>query len=83
MKPSENNQALITGDYLICDQRGNSNKQVVSTRWEFIQALLRKLPTLGEWLRKEVYPNLRGPTPAATHEGCRDHQQFLLLTSIY
>jgi len=55
MKPSKN-QALITGDYLICDQRGNSNNQVVSARWEFIQALQRKLPTFGERLRKEVYP---------------------------
>jgi hypothetical protein len=55
VKQAQHNLALSGGEYLISDQRGNTN-QLASARWEFVQTLQRKLPAFGEQLRKDVYP---------------------------
>ncbi len=54
-KPRNNRQALIGGEYIISDRHDNNN-QIASARWQFIQAIHRKVPAFGEQLRKDVYP---------------------------
>ncbi len=55
MKRRNNRRALTEGEYIISDRYDNNN-QVASARWQFIQAVQRKLPTFGEQLKKDVYP---------------------------
>ncbi len=55
-KPRNNRQALIGGEYIISDRHDNNN-QIASARWQFIQAIHRKVPAFGEQLRHDVYPS--------------------------
>src|SRR5882724_772497 len=54
--PRNNRQALIGGEYIISDRHDNNN-QIASARWQFIQAIHRKVPAFGEQLRHDVYPS--------------------------
>ena len=54
-KPRNNRQGLTAGEYILSDRHDNNN-QVARARWEFIQAVHRKVPAFGEQLRKDVYP---------------------------
>src|SRR5712692_5575336 len=54
-KPRNNRLALIGGEYSISARHDNNN-QIASARWQFIQAIHRKVATFGEQLRKDVYP---------------------------